>query len=152
MVHTLHRTQFIPASPERVWGYFATPSNLNALTPPELHFETLGKPGPMHAGQLIAYRIRIAPGIRVRWLTEIRHVRANTYFVDEQRAGPYKLWYHEHHFAPKDGGVEMTDHVTYALSFGPIGDLVHRFWVRPTLERIFNYRREQIARHFSASP
>jgi ligand-binding SRPBCC domain-containing protein len=148
MIHTLHRTQFLPASPERVWDFFATPRNLNALTPAELHFETLGDPGPMYAGQMIAYRIRVAPGVRVRWLTEIRHVRVGEYFVDEQRAGPYKLWYHEHRFTPKDGGVEMTDHVTYALNFGPLGDLVHRFWVRPTLERIFNYRFAAVAAHF----
>jgi len=49
---------------------------------------------------MIAYRIRIAPGIRIRWLTEIRHV---SFFADEQRIGPYRLWYHEHHFAAREG-------------------------------------------------
>jgi ligand-binding SRPBCC domain-containing protein len=148
MIHTLLRTQFIPASPERVWEFFATPNNLNALTPPDLHFETLTNPGPMYAGQIIAYRIRVAPGVRVRWLTEIRHVREGVYFVDEQRAGPYKLWYHEHHFTPKDGGVEMTDRVTYALNFGPLGDLVHWLWVGPTLQKIFRYRFDAVVAHF----
>jgi ligand-binding SRPBCC domain-containing protein len=151
MIHTLHQTQFIRANPDHVWAYFSTPGNLNELTPPELHFETVGTPGPMYAGQMIAYRIRVAPLVRVRWLTEIRHVETGRYFVDEQRIGPYKLWYHEHHFIPKADGVEMTDHVTYALGFGPIGDLVHRVWVRPMLERIFRYRRERVAAIFPAS-
>lgn len=66
----------------------------------------------MYAGQMVAYRIRLLPGIRVRWLTEIPHVREGTYFVDEQRVGPYKIWHHEHHFITRDGGTEMTDHVT----------------------------------------
>jgi ligand-binding SRPBCC domain-containing protein len=149
MIHTLERTQLIPAPIGRVWDYFSTPGNLNALTPPEMYFEILGAPPAMYQGQLIAYRIRVAPGIRVRWLTEIRHVRENAFFVDEQRAGPYRLWYHEHHFAAVNGGVLMTDRVTYALPFGSLGDLVHALWVRRTLRRIFDYRREAVARLFA---
>jgi len=148
MIHTLERTQFIPASLEQVWNYFSKPENLNALTPPEMHFQILGAPGPMHAGQLISYRIRVAPGVRVGWLTEIRHVRDGRFFVDEQRSGPYRLWYHEHHFAAYEGGVQMIDRVTYALPFGPLGDLVHVLWVRGTLRRIFDYRREAVVRLF----
>ncbi len=148
MIRTLHRTQTIPAPLETVWAYFAQPANLNALTPPEMHFEILGTPAPMHAGQLIAYRIRLAPGVRVRWLTEIRHVREKTFFVDEQRRGPYRLWYHEHHFESVAGGVLMTDRVTYELPFGPLGELVHALWVGRTLRRIFDYREKAVARTF----
>ena len=148
MIHTLERTQLIPASIERVWDYFSTPENLNALTPPDMHFEILGQPPAMYQGQIIAYRIRVAPGLPVRWLTEIRHVRENAFFVDEQRAGPYRLWYHEHHFTPVKGGVQMTDRVTYALRFGPLGDLIHAVWVRRTLHRIFNYRFKEVTRIF----
>jgi len=140
MIHTLERTQFIPADPNRVWEFFCAPQNLNALTPPEMHFEILGQPAPMYQGQLIKYRIRVAPGVRVNWLTEIRHVRAGSYFVDEQRRGPYSLWYHEHSFEPKTGGVQMSDRVTYALPFGLLGDLIHALWVRRTLTHIFDYR------------
>lgn len=150
MLHTLHRTQIIPADLEQVWAFFATPANLNALTPPELKFETLGSPGPMYQGQLIAYRIGILPGVRLNWLTEIRHVNPGRYFVDEQRRGPYALWYHEHHFEPCADGVRMTDHVTYALPFGPLGDLVHTLWVRGQLRHIFDYRRVAVERAFGS--
>jgi len=150
MVHQLLFTQFIPASPGAVWEFFSTPNNLNALTPPELHFETLTHPDPMYAGQMISYRIRLLPGIRVRWLTEITHVRTGTYFVDEQRIGPYKVWHHEHHFEAKNGGVEMTDRVTYALPFAPASEVVHLLWVKPLLKRVFAYRREQVDAIFAA--
>jgi len=62
MIHNLEHTQFIPADPARVWEFFSAPQNLNALTPPEMHFEILGQPAPMHQGQLISYRIRVARG------------------------------------------------------------------------------------------
>jgi len=148
MIHTLERTQFVKADPSRVWDFFSSPKNLDALTPPELTFEILGEPGPMYAGQMIAYRIGILPGIRVRWLTEIRHVEKGRLFVDEQRYGPYRLWYHEHHYTPRDGGVEMRDKVTYAVCLGPLGELAHALWIRRQLARIFDFREQKVRELF----
>ena len=102
----------------------------------------------IYAGQMIEYRIRLAPGFHARWLTEISHVSAGDYFVDEQRQGPYRLWHHEHHFIPTDGGVEMKDKVTYALGFGPLGEAVHAIWVRGQLETIFKYRQKRVREIF----
>ncbi len=148
MVHTLQRSQFVKADPSRVWEFFSSPKNLDSLTPPELTFEILGEPGAMYAGQVIGYRIGILPGIRVRWLTEIRHVSPGRYFVDEQRVGPYRLWYHEHHFVPRDGGVEMRDKVTYAVGLGPLGELAHALWVKRQLRRIFDFREQRVRELF----
>ena len=115
-----------------------------------MKFRTIGEPGPLHAGQLIAYRIRVAPFIWVNWLTEVRYVEKGRRFGDEQRVGPYRLWYHERTFEPKDGGVLMSDAVTYALPLGPLGDLVHTLWVRRQLRHIFDYRRAAVDRIFVA--
>ena len=149
MIYKLHREQTIPASIERVWNYFATPRNLNEMTPPDMDFEFIhGGDKPMYAGQVIAYKVAILPKMRVRWLTQITHVEQGYRFIDEQRAGPYRLWIHEHRFEPLPEGVQMTDHVTYALPFGPLGDLVHSLYVRQRLAYIFDYRREKVAALF----
>jgi len=141
MCAQLIREQFIPASRERVWEFFATPRNLDALTPADLRFEIVSEvPARMHAGLLIAYRISPMAGVWMRWLTEIRHVCEGEYFVDEQRIGPYRLWYHEHQFEVVDGGVKMTDRVTYEVGWGLIGWLAEHWWIRRKLERIFDFR------------
>lgn len=132
-----------------MWDFFATPKNLNALTPPSLHFQILGAAAPMYAGQMISYRIRVAPFVRLRWLTEIVHVEASRYFVDEQRLGPYRLWHHEHHFTEVAGGTRMLDRVTYALPLGLAGELVHAIWVRRQLRSIFDYRAAKVSEHFA---
>lgn len=149
MLYRLARRQFLPAPIERVWPYFATPANLNEMTPPDMDFQIVagGEP-PMYAGQLIEYRVRFLPFVRSLWLTEIAHVVEGRYFVDEQRLGPYRFWYHEHLFEPAEGGVWMTDRVTYALPFGPLGDLVHAVWVRRKLEHIFDFRRRKMTEIF----
>ena len=152
MIHTLHREQVIPAPIEQVWAYFATPRNLNAMTPPDMAFEFVqGGDEAMYAGQVIAYKVAILPGIRVRWLTQITHVEPGRFFIDEQRAGPYRLWIHEHRFKLLQEGVQMTDHVTYALPFGPLGDVVHAIYIRQRLKNIFDYRREKVKTLFPNS-
>ncbi len=151
MIYTLLREQFIPASLEEVWNFFSTPRNLNRMTPPDMAFRFVsGGDEPMYPGQLIQYRIALFPGVRVPWLTQITHVEPGRLFVDEQRIGPYRLWIHEHRFQRVERGVLMTDHVTYALPFSSVGDLLHPLLVRPRLEAIFNYRRQMVAELFGA--
>jgi ligand-binding SRPBCC domain-containing protein len=149
-IYYLIQKQLVRADIERVWDYFATPRNLNEMTPPDMDFQFVhGGEEPMYAGQIIEYRVMIVPGVRVRWLTEITHVEPLRRFIDEQRMGPYRLWIHEHYFEPTDRGVLMTDHVTYALPFGPLGQIVHSMFVRKRLESIFRYRYQVVEKIFS---
>ena len=149
MVHYLHQEQIIPAPVEKVWDYFCDPKNLNAITPPDMHFNILkGGDRAMYEGQVIEYRVEFIRGVRSLWLTEIAHVHDREYFVDEQRIGPYRFWYHEHIFEQTKIGTEMTDHVTYAVPFGFIGDALNSLWVGSRLKSIFEYRRQKIVELF----
>lgn len=149
MVHYLHREQIIPAPSQKIWEYFCDPKNLNEITPPDMNFEILqGADVKMYVGQLIEYRVEFVRGIRSRWLTEIAHVRAGEYFVDEQRVGPYRFWYHEHGFQQVSTGTKMTDRVTYVIPFGFLGDLSNAFWIEKRLGQIFDFRRHKIVELF----
>jgi ligand-binding SRPBCC domain-containing protein len=142
-VHTLHRKESFPLSLEAAWDFFSDPRNLARITPPELGFEVLTPdlPPRIYAGMMIAYRVRPLAGLPLTWLTEITHLREGEFFVDEQRAGPYALWHHEHRLRD-DGasGTEVEDLVTFRLPFGPLGALMHRLVVRSKLEAIFEFR------------
>ena len=150
MVYRIHRDQTVPASLDAVWEYFSKPENLNEITPPDLNFEIIHKDSnTMFLGQLIEYKVQFIPLLRSRWLTEITHVEDQAYFVDEQRIGPYRFWYHEHLFRPVEKGTQIIDRVTYKLPYGPLGDLAHLTWIKPRLEKIFDYREDQITAIFS---
>jgi ligand-binding SRPBCC domain-containing protein len=153
MIHVLETNQIIRASLERAWDFFSDPRNLSKITPPELDFTVLtALPERVHPGMMIEYRVRPLLGIPVRWLTEITHVEPGKFFVDEQRIGPYRIWHHEHHFRQLDGGrIEMTDRITYVLPFGPFGDLVHPFLVKPQLGKIFAFREQAVSTIFAQS-
>jgi ligand-binding SRPBCC domain-containing protein len=151
MVHYLHRTQIIPAPLEKVWDYFSDPRNLDLMTPPDMRFRILTDPLPrMYQGQIIEYRVEFIKGLPSLWVTEIAHVRELEYFVDEQRLGPYRFWYHEHSFQPVDGGILMTDKVTYSIGFGPLGDFLNAVWISRRLKGIFDFREQKMNEIFPA--
>ncbi len=151
MIHRLVTTQVIPQPIEIVWDFFSTPKNLNTLTPPGMGFEFIqGADQSMYLGQLIQYRIQILPIIKATWLTEITHLKHMSHFVDEQRLGPYRFWYHEHRFNEVPDGTLATDTVTYAVPFGPLGgDIIHSLAIRPKLQSIFSYRQLKINQLFN---
>ena len=103
----------------------------------------------MYPGQIITYKVNVLPALRMTWVTEISQVEEPFFFVDEQRIGPYKLWHHQHRFKEVNGGIEMTDIVTYALPFGFLGNLANRTFVKNELNRIFDYRNQVLHQKFS---
>lgn len=148
-MYQLKRVQFLKTDLERAWEFFSSPKNLQVITPPYMGFEiTTTLPEKMYPGLFINYKVSPLLGIKMNWTTEITHVDNLRFFVDEQRIGPYKIWHHEHHFLEKDGGIEMTDIVSYVLPFGMFGRLVHPFVVAPKLEEIFNYRYKKVEELF----
>jgi ligand-binding SRPBCC domain-containing protein len=148
--YSLQRTQRLPISIEEAWNFFSNPANLQEITPKYMGFEiTSGHQTDMYEGQIITYIVRPILGIPLKWMTELKHLKPGKFFVDEQRVGPYALWYHQHHFSSlPDGSVEMTDIVHYQLPLGPLGQLAHWLFVRKQLEQIFDFRFKVLEQRF----
>lgn len=149
-IYNLTRKQILPISLDEAWGFFSSPNNLSKITPREMGFKILYISGgaKTYPGQLIQYKVKIAPGISVNWVTEITHVREPHYFVDEQRFGPYALWHHQHHFQEVEGGVVMTDEVNYGIPLGLIGRLANWLFVERQVSAIFDYRYSILENYF----
>lgn len=145
----LKRTQTLSIPVTTAWEFFSDPRNLPVITPPDLGFRiTSAVPERMHAGMVVSYSVTPFGSFSVDWTTEITQVREPEFFVDEQRFGPYRFWHHQHHFRDLEGRTEMTDLVHYLLPFGPFG-LVAAGFVQGRLERIFEYRRQTLAKRFA---
>ena len=148
----LEREIILNSEPVKVWEFLSTPSNLNNLTPPDLHFKILSEvPDKMYNGLTILYEIQIPVFGKRRWLTEIKHIQEGTFFVDEQRIGPYKFWYHQHRIEGlEDRRTRILDRVLYQLPFGYIGTLVYKLLVKNILGEIFDYRAQRLLELFGA--
>ena len=144
-LHRIHRRQVIPTSILEAWEFFSTPVNLSKITPPWLNLTVISDiPRSMHSGMIISYRITPLPCMSTPWVSEITHVEAPIYFVDEQRLGPFRFWHHQHLFKEVDRDVEMQDIVNYAMPLGPIGEMVHAISLRKKVEAIFDFRQKAL--------
>lgn len=148
--YQFEQTQLIPASIAEVWNFIASPKNLALITPDYLGFEVTSKTDDsiMYPGLIITYKVSPLLGIKLNWMTEITQVKEHSYFVDEQRVGPYKLWHHQHKIQRVEGGVLMTDIVTYLPPFGFLGAIANSLIIKKKLKGIFDYRTIALEKRF----
>lgn len=144
-MYALYKETLAETTLDAAWEFISHPANLNLITPDDMEFEILTDlPDEMYDGLLVAYRVKI-PAIGNRlWLSELKHIVHKRSFVDEQKIGPYKLWYHYHAIEETQAGIRFIDHVTYEVPFGVVGKAMHALFIRKTLDRIFDCREQRM--------
>lgn len=151
-LYQLRSTQFLPISVEQAWEFLSDPKNLKIITPSYMGFEIVdGADKSMYQGQIIQYIVTPVLGIKTKWVTEITHLENQSFFVDEQRFGPYAFWHHKHFLKAVPGGVEMEDIIDYKIPFGWLGQLMHPLVVQPKLQEIFSYRKHKLIELFGSN-
>ena len=136
-VYQFQCKQVIKTDMETAWDFMRSPANLNKITPPDMTFTILSDlPDVMFEGQIIRYKIRIPMIGEQDWVSELKHIKEKHSFVDDQRIGPYKLWYHYHQIQECSDGVEFLDHITYSIPYSIFGELAHCIYVKNQLKNI----------------
>lgn len=148
--YQLTRIQKIASNKQELWDFISTPGNLSKITPPHMGFEIMSGGGleKMYPGMIITYKVSPLLKIKLKWVTEITHVTDGRYFVDEQRIGPYKMWHHQHLLEEIEGGVQMTDIVTYQPPYGFLGAIANALFIRKQLRTIFDFRNNALEKRF----
>jgi ligand-binding SRPBCC domain-containing protein len=141
----LESTLWVPRPRSEVFTFFAEAANLEAITPPWLHFQVLNPATVIHEGVRIDYRLTLY-GIPLRWQSEISRWDPPSSFVDEQRKGPYRRWVHTHTFVEERGGTRVGDAVEFDV---PFGWLVGGFVMRD-VNRIFAFRQQALRQRFGS--
>jgi len=150
-MYTLHRETMVNAPMEKVWAFISHPKNLDRITPDDMSFRIVSEvPEKMYNGLLVQYRVKIPFVGWQTWVSELKHIETGQRFVDEQKIGPYRFWYHEHRIELVGDMVNIIDHISYEVPFGLLGRIVHPLLIRPTLERIFRHRKDRFQSLLSA--
>ena len=152
-LYTLYAKQTVSKEIGLLWDFFRKPTNLNKLTPEDVHFKIKsGKSDDFYEGKIISYKIKPFKLLALNWVTEISQIKEGSYFIDNQVSGPYKMWRHEHHFKSNaDGTTEIIDTVKYKVPFYILGRLMHKIFIRRKLVNIFMFRQKQINKLFNHS-
>ena len=167
MRHTYETSQWVPFRIDQVFAFFCDPANLPRLMPDwqraRIDHATLVAPEPAgaHAGAAgegstlkITFRALPFLPIRLTWLALISEFAWNDHFCDEQTRGPLAYWKHCHHISTETrdhiAGSLVKDHVTYALPFGPLGDLANAIAIRFQMKATFAYRQRRLLQLLSS--
>lgn len=151
--YQLNFKQLLPITLDQAWEFFSSPHNLAAITPNDMAFivtSAFNKEEKMYPGMIITYKVAPLFGVKLNWMTEITQVVDKTYFIDEQRFGPFQFWHHQHHFKAVPNGVEMTDILTYGLPLGILGTIAHSIMVGNKIKAIFAFREKKTNEIFGA--
>ena len=162
----LELEQWVPYGLSQVFDFFADPQNLPPLMPrwqaARIDRATIVAPGERGgvgrgvpgsaAGEgsrlLISFRpVPLSP-VRMHWDARIAEFAWDDHFCDEQVTGPFGYWRHCHRVREetRDGvrGTTVTDAVTYAFPFGPLGDVAYLLGGALQVRSLFRYRQRQL--------
>ena len=147
---TFERIQTIAAPLDKIWDFVSSPANLRKITPQYMGFNVITEnlPEKMYEGMIIAYEVSPLLGIKMKWVTEITHVKEKEFFVDIQQQGPYLFWHHEHHFNETSDGIVMKDILNYRPPFGIFGQIANKLIIEKKLNEIFAFRKLRLEEIF----
>jgi ligand-binding SRPBCC domain-containing protein len=168
MTQRFETRQWVPFPVELVFAFFANPSNLLHLMPPEQKIrveDVRMQPPPARpfaadparrfrsiaAGEGSEILISFCPlrwlPQRVSWMARIVDFAWNSHFVDEQVRGPFKHFRHRHGVAieVRDGveGTLVADLIEYSLPASVFG-LVAGGRVHSQITNAFAYRQKRL--------
>jgi ligand-binding SRPBCC domain-containing protein len=161
---TLEFESTVAAPLERVWAFYQDVRGaLPVLSPPasEVVIESADEPSQVGTRIVILAKGPIPRMRRIRWVARIvEHQPPHAVvfgeearFVDEQEAGPFRSWRHEHEFERIDEkSTRLVDRVTYRLPLGPIGWIGDWLFVRRPLKAMFRYRHAQTKQRLEGAP
>jgi|SRR5216683_5173048 len=72
-------------------------------------------------------------------------------FVDEQTAGPFANFRHEHRFVNREGATMMVDTITFSAPFGPVGRAAEATALAPYLQRLIKDRNKYLKQQAEGS-
>ena len=149
--HVIERTSTLPASAEEAFAWHERPGAFERLTPPWERVEVVERTGGLEDGARATLRLHVGP-VPLRWVAVHRDYVKGRQFVDEQAAGPFSHWIHQHLFEPVGPAASRyTDRIEFAPPFGTVGAAAGMWLARPRAERMVAYRhamlREDLAAH-----
>lgn len=92
-------------------------------------------------GQYVTWKARHF-GVTWKMTSQITEWEPPVRFVDEQHAGPFRSFWHEHRFVPVEGGTRVDDLVRFTAPLGPLGRVAEALVLRWYVPRLIDVRNE----------
>ncbi len=134
----------LPHPASEVFSWYERIGAFERLNAPWRPVFVISPPQPLALGTEVEIRVPVLGPVRVPWRLRHSLFVKNEAFRDEQVAGPFKAWRHDHRFIVEGvDSSEMLDEIEYSLPW--FGGLAN-FQVQRELTRLFAHR-HAVLRH-----
>ncbi len=142
----LHTEMVVPAPIEKVWAFHAEVANLLCVIPLNMKPHLVKVHSDFGPGTEFVLRMGFGYWW-VHWHARIVEADPPRRFVDEQIAGPFESFRHEHRFETlSDGRTRLVETIDYRVRRGVLGALADLLFVRWQLRGLFSFRRRALRR------
>ena len=136
------------ATPERVFEFICSPSNLQAIAPPETQFVYVQPPLLIELGSRLVCKVQ-AYGMIQQLSYEIVELVSPERYREKMVEGPLRLWLHDYIVEPtSDGGVILINRIEFEPPGGLMGLIVNASRIMDALEDGFDYRAKALQKVF----
>lgn len=138
-------TTWLPATPEQCFTLsLSVDAHLSSMSGSGERVVGGVRSGTLVLGDEVTWRARHF-GLPFTMTSRITSYERPRRFVDEQVAGPFRTWWHEHTFEPHSAGTLMTDRALLASPAGPLGRLTDRLVLTRYMTRLLRQRNAWLA-------
>jgi ligand-binding SRPBCC domain-containing protein len=95
--------------------------------------------GRIELGELVTWRARHL-GMDRQLTSRITALEPSSRFVDEQEAGPFESFRHEHRFRDESGSTIMVDDWSHVPPYGFLGEIADKLVLERRLRRLLSQR------------
>lgn len=139
----------LPCSIEDAFDLTASPEGIRKISPPEMQLYFTSAPDKYAMGARIEFKVS-AMGLVREIIHEVTAFNEPDSFTEQQVTGPFQHWIHEHLYERNDNGVIVIDRIEFLPPGGVAGMIMNAKKIRENLEDGFDYRHDQLERHFGA--
>ena len=133
------KSSVINTSIDRMMAFHTDPLALPKLTPPPVAMRVVRDTRSSLTEGEVEFRMWLGP-LPLRWIARHEPGPSIHSFADTQVSGPLAYWRHEHILREVEGGVELTDRITFAHQKGWRGLLTRLAFDGLPLRLLFEYR------------
>ena len=139
MTNIFEKSAVMKTTLERMIAFHDEPTVFHKLTPPPVWVQVHEDNRISNTEGDLKFTLWIA-FIPIRWHAQHQPGPTEHSFADEMLVGPMQHWRHEHIFEAVEGGVRLTDRITYAQKPGWRGLLARLAFSKLPLTILFFYR------------
>lgn len=138
----------LPCTIEAAFDLVARPEGIKKISPPEMGLYFVNAPEKYELGTKVEFKVQ-AMGLVREIAHEVTAFDDPNSFIEEQISGPFRHWIHEHVVEAREGGgCVVIDRIQFLPPGGVAGMIMTASKILENLEDGFDYRHEQLERHF----